>query len=78
MLVRVDEDDKMFGGKAKQINKIQNIEIAKISGREYYRIKCTITEGNRDLLVRGIQNKQYPMPRFKSLEIGKGRLSNQV
>ena len=68
----------MFEGKAKQINNIQNIEQTKISGKDYYRLKCTITEGNRDLLVRGIQNKQYPMPRFKSLEIGKGRLSNQV
>ena len=62
LIVKVDEDNDMFEGKASKLDSLQNISHAKISGKEYYRLKCTITDGNRDLLVNGIQNKQYPLP----------------
>ena len=66
LLVNVDDDNNVFGGKASRIDSLQNIEHAKISGKEYYCLKYTITNGNRNLLVNGIQNKQYSMPRFES------------
>ena len=66
LLVKVDDDGDMFGGKASAIDAIQNIERTTISGKEYYRLKCTITNGNKHLLVDGIKTKQYSMSRFES------------
>ena len=66
LLVKVDKDNNIFGGKASRIDSLQNIECAKMSGNEYHHLKCTITDGNHDLLVNGIQKKQYSMPQFES------------
>ena len=53
LLVKVDDDEEMFGGKAAAVDAIQNIERTTISGTNYYRLKCTITDGNRNQLVHG-------------------------
>ena len=66
LLVKVDDDVDMFGGKASAVHAVQNIERTTISGKEYYRLKCTITDGNKHLLVDGIKTKQYSMRRFEA------------
>jgi len=66
LLVKVDDDKESFGGKAAAIDAVQNIERTIISGKQYYRLKCTITDGNRNELVHGIATKQYSVERFES------------
>ena len=65
LLVKVDDDEEMFGGKAAAVDAIQNIKRTTISGKKYYRLKCTITDGNRNQLVHGIAAKQYTHERFE-------------
>ena len=48
ILVKVDEDNDIFGWKESKIDLLQNIECAKISGKEYNQLKCTINDGNCD------------------------------
>ena len=63
LLVKVDEDEEMFGGKGAAVDEIQNIERTVISGKQYYRLKFTITDKNRNL--HGIAAKQYTRERFE-------------
>ena len=65
LLVKVDDGAEMFGGTATAVNGIQKIKRTVIMGKEYYRLKCTITDGNRNQLVHGIASKQYSHEQFE-------------
>ena len=59
LLLSVDDDDLLFGGKGGVINAEQRLEPTTISGRKFYLLKCTITEGSRHLLVDGANANSY-------------------
>ena len=40
--VALDKDDALFGGVGAKINKQQQFDMALISGRSYYHLKCTV------------------------------------
>ena len=66
LLVKVSDEDNIFGGKGSDINHCQNLERTTISGKQYYRMKCTIDEGNYNMLVHGKSSKMYTHDRFVS------------
>ena len=59
LLVNVDDDHNLFGGLGAKINAKQQLEIASISGKKYYRLKCTVIQSNRDELVHGFGWGRY-------------------
>ena len=65
LLVNVDDDHNLFGGLGAKINAKQQLEIASISGKKYYRLKCTVIQSNRDELVHGLSNKMYSQALFE-------------
>ena len=66
MLVAVDDDETLFGGLGAKINKQQDLGLASISGRSYYRLKCTIVDSNRDQLLYGVTAGMYSEKQFKT------------
>ena len=65
LLVNINDDATIFGGKGNKINSMQNIDQCTIAGKQYYRLKCTIEEGNYDMLDNGPKTKMYSEARFK-------------
>ena len=47
------------GGKAESISKVQGIESTKIANRSYYRLKCSIVAGSRQIVVDEGNAKMY-------------------
>ena len=55
----------MYGGLGAAVDKIQSLDRTTISGREYYRLKCTVTSSNMDKLVYGEQSGTYSREEFE-------------
>ena len=72
VLINVANDLKMYGGLGAAVKKIQCIDRTTISGREYYRLKCTVTSSNRDKLLYGEQSGTYSRERFER-DVGESR-----
>ena len=65
LLVNAADDNAYFGGLGKLISERQGMEVATISGRQYYRLKGTITQGTHHLLVNGVDAKMYSQAEFE-------------
>ena len=53
VLINVADNADMYGGLGAAVKKVQYIDCTTISGRDYYRLKCTVTFSNRDKFVYG-------------------------
>ena len=51
LLLNVEDDNVLFGGKGGALDAQQQLEPTTISGRKFYRLKCTITAGSRHKLT---------------------------
>ena len=72
VLIKVADDVDVYGGIGAAVEKVQRIERANISGREYYRLKCTVTSSTRDKLVFGEGSGTYSREQFER-DVGKSR-----
>ena len=72
VLIKVADDDDLYGGIGAAVEKVQRIKRANISGREYYRLKCTVTSSNRDKLVYGEGSGTYSREQFEK-DVGKSK-----
>ena len=72
VLVNVADDLDVYGGIGAAVEKVQCIDRANISGREYYRLKCTVTSSTQDKLVFGKQSGTYSREQFER-DVGKSR-----
>ena len=72
VLINVADDLDIYGGIGAAVEKVQRIERAKISGREYYRLKCTVTASTRDELVFGELSGTYSREQFER-DVGESR-----
>ena len=60
----VGNNENVCGGKGGAINEIQNFDVDSISGRKYYCLKCTLTEGSRIKAVDEALSKHYSESMF--------------
>ena len=65
VLINVADDLDLYGGIGAIVDKVQCIDRATISGREYYRLKCTVTSSTRDKLVFGEKTGTYSREQFE-------------
>ena len=65
LLVKVEDDAKLFGGDVAKINDFQQLEQASIPGKLYYRLKCTVIELNKNDVIHGVANKTYSAKNFR-------------
>ena len=72
VLINVADDLELYGGIGAAVDKVQRIDRANISGREYYRLKCTVTSSTRDKLVFGEQAGIYSREQFER-DVGESR-----
>ena len=72
VLINVADDHGMCGGLGAAVDKEQCIDRATISGREYYRLKCTVTSSNTDKLAYGEQSGTYSREQFER-DVGESR-----
>jgi hypothetical protein len=72
VLINVADDLNMYGGLGAAVEKVQRIDRTTISGRDYCRLKCTVTSSNRDTLVYGEQSGTYSRERFER-DVGESR-----
>ena len=59
LLLNVEDDKLIFGDKGRAINSEQDLEQTTISERKFYRLKFTLIEGSRHLLVDGANINSY-------------------
>ena len=74
LLVTVDNDDRVFGGIGMKVDAMQCNEQISLAGREYYRIKCAISDATfNNLVTGGVARKMYSQEKFASdLDNGQG------
>ena len=72
VLVSVADDVELYGGIGAAVEKVQRIERANISGREYYRLKCSVTSSTHDKLVYGEKSGTYSRAQFER-DVGESR-----
>ena len=53
LLVQVSDDSKKFSGKGAKIDAFQNLDRKRISGREYYQLKCSMSDVHQNHLATG-------------------------
>ena len=64
VLIKVDDNAALYGRLGAIVEDAQQIEHAKISGRTYYRLKCTVTDSNYNQLVYGEKAGTYSQSAF--------------
>ena len=72
VLINVADDLDIYGGLGPADEKVQCIDHTTILGRDYYRLKCTVTSSNRDKLVYDKKSGTYSHERFEQ-DVGESR-----
>ena len=67
LLVRVDNPLMKLFPKAPAVNELQKLKTRLISGREYYQLKCSISQLNEnELAMTGVSREDYNLKRFQN------------
>ena len=73
LLVRVDDDDRHFKGRAAVVDEIQQLPRRFISGREYYQLKCSMDDvAFNNMVTGGLGAKMYSKSQFR-MDVKNGR-----
>ena len=65
LLIAVDDDDRVFGGKANVVESLQNNGRVSLSGCSYFRLKCSLADCHHNaMVVSGVASKMYSLKRF--------------
>ena len=65
LLVKVEDDDNKFGGKAAAVHGVQGLKTRSISNHNYYQLKCTISDTSYSRLVTtGVASKMHTNTQF--------------
>ena len=72
VLIEVDNVAVLYGGLGTAVEDVQRIKRVKISGRTYYRLKCTVTDSNYNQLVYGEKAGTYSQSAFVN-NVGESR-----
>ena len=78
LLVSVADDDTVLNGSGEAVSALQKNGTIKLSGREYYRLQCSVSDAkDNQLVTRGVAGRLYSQSRFED-DVRFGRKGFQI